>query len=154
MQFSIAFGYLIGRGYWFWDRRSNDLFWNKQQCRVYGMSGVERIGTYDSLFDTTLWDDSDRSHVRKSVELALSHRVEFRHQFCVRAADTGTKIIVAAWGTWLFDASGNPWAMYGFNQRLPLRGREFLIREAEIKVRQTLDQWREEMLTQRADANG
>lgn len=139
----IAVGYICGRGYWYWDMRQDVLYWNDKQSAVWGMRAEPSVGNYQSLFECRLWDESDREHVRKTVELALTHRTEFRHQFCAKDQSTGEKIIVTARGKWLLDEHGQPWALYGYNARLRARGRNFEVAEAEIKVRQAICKWRE-----------
>jgi len=138
-------GYFIGRGYWFWDLRTDTLFWNKKECKVFGHDKPAMIGTYDNLFNVRLMDDDDRAHVKKTVEIAKQTRMRFTHQFCATDATTGEKIIIDAYGWWLFDEhSGEPWAMMGWNKRLRVKDRDYEVAEARIKLQQLVEKYRTE----------
>lgn len=116
------------RGYFFLNVQTDQLFWNKQQAAVFGLtdcpscikSNAGWIGTYENLFNSVLWDAGDQQMVRGALELALKHRQEFSHQFCVRHATTGELIIVQARAWWLFDEKGEAWALWGWNQQMKL----------------------------------
>jgi len=143
----IYFGHLTGKGYWFWNMKEDILYWNAQQNEVFGINQPFSVGSYHSVFSRNLWDDDDREHVKKTVELARHHKSIFRHQFCIKDATTGEKVIVDAKGRWIFDEhTGEPWAMWGWNKRLPLDEEDFKTKEAAIKLRQRLNKWREEGL--------
>jgi len=144
MRVLIAIGYLTGHGYWFWNFNTGQLYWNRHQNnRVFGGPRQAVTGTYNSLFSSALWEEDDRVVVRKTVELARQHRQVFRHQFCIKDATTGEKVIIDAVGRWLFDENGEPWAMWGWNHRMVLKGGEFDVKEAKLQIRKRLDRWQE-----------
>ena len=119
----IAVGYIIGRGYWYWNKRSDTLYWNAKECAIFGLKEPFLIGKYKD-FDDCLWEDADREHVAKTVEISrLTHGV-FTHQFIVRHQTTYAQQIVDAKGRWLFDDRGEPYALFGWNRILRVAVKE------------------------------
>ena len=145
--FLILLGHLpfIRRGFWFYRIRDNELFWNPQEMKEYGMTASSGgiIGTYDDLFSAKLWDDSDRQHVKKSIEVAMKSREVFTNQFCVKHQTTGELIVMRAKGWWLFDSRGEPWALWGWNHAVKLPPDKKLEKIDDIKLRQDVDRMKQ-----------
>lgn len=135
-------GKYTGHGYWFWNLESDQLFWNATENEIFGYPATNTITNY-SRFSDSLWDDDDRDHVRKTLEIAKEHRSLFRHQFCIKNATTGEKTIIDAKGRWLFHEDGTPWALWGWNKKLNLASDQFEKKEAAIKLRQKVEKWKE-----------
>ena len=71
----ILVGYLPGvnRGFYFWDKKRDILYWNKQQCRtVFGIDKPCAIGTYASLFETQLWDGDPASPISDAANAKMA----------------------------------------------------------------------------------
>ena len=137
-RLKIAWGYAIGRGYWWWDLETGELYGNTAICRVYGLPPGKYPTTYAGV-DEMLWADDDRVTVRRSVDKSKELRAVFNDTFCARDQTTGEMILIKAKGWWLY-RDNQPVAMLGWNERMPYsRKKENVIRFSQSMERKFVE---------------
>ena len=145
MRLKIAWGYVTGRGYWWWDIETGELYGNPVICRVYGLPVGKYPATYEG-FDEMLWADDDRVTVRRAVDKSKELRAVFNDTFCARDQTTGEMILIKAKGWWFY-RDNQPVAMLGWNQRTPYcKKKENVIRFTQIMEQKLVDGDRAECL--------
>jgi len=145
MRLKIAWGYVSGRGYWWWDLETGELYGNTAICWVYGLPAGKYPTTYAG-FDAMLWADDDRVTVRRSMDKSKELRAVFHDTFCAKDQTTGAMILIKAKGWWLY-RDGEPVAMLGWNERMPYsRRKENVIRFSQIMEQKLVDGDRAECL--------
>lgn len=122
-RLKIACGYLIGRGLWVWDLSTGELWWNRANCKRFGLPGDGLLHDYES-FASFLWEEGDRISVRRDVQLAKDFGSIYYSAFCAKDQTTGERILIQAKGWWVFDKAGNPLMMMGWNERIPYTKRQ------------------------------
>lgn len=119
----IALNYFIDRGFWCWDIRTGELYWNKKNCELYGIKSPHKspkgmLHDYNS-FSAILHDEPDRVTVARDVDMAKHVRSIYYSAFRATDQTTGETIIVQAKGRFIYDKKGEPLVMIGWNHRLP-----------------------------------
>jgi len=109
-------GGLLGWGFWYWERETDTLFMNSQQCRNVGCDGHPwAVGRIDML-ERRLWDDQQRELLRDALEFSIGDDLKFKHYYFVRH-DDGAQQLMMSIGHWRFrDDAEQPYAMYGWTK--------------------------------------
>lgn len=124
--------HLRGRGMWIWNVGEGTLWWDRQNCKVFGIDcphGLEH--NYDS-FAAMLWDDIDRTTVTRDVALAQYDGSVYYSAFRAMEQSTGDSLVIRAVGWTIKGRNGHPHLMIGWNSRLPYTREKV----AQIIVRQ------------------
>ncbi len=105
-------------GIWDWDIANNEIIWNDEMYRLYGIDSIATTITYD------IWENSlhpeDRERVDNEVQAALRGEREFDMEFRLLWPDETVHHIQAN-AVVLRDAAGNPIRMIGTNLDLTKR---------------------------------
>ena len=99
-------------GIWDWDVVNNQLVWDDEMFRQYGVAKPTFAGAYAAWEEIVL--PEDRQQAKADVEAALAGQREFQSQFRVRWPDGSIHVIKGVART-IRDASGKPLRMVGVN---------------------------------------
>jgi two-component system sensor histidine kinase/response regulator len=107
-------------GIWDWDVVKNQLVWDDEMFRQYGVDKPSFAGAYAAWVENLL--PEDRQQAKADVEAALAGQREFQSEFRVRWADGSIHVIKGVART-VRDASGQPLRMVGVNYDITERTR-------------------------------
>ncbi|MFZ1375296.1 MAG: PAS domain S-box protein [Geothrix sp.] len=126
-----------GIGIWDWDVVTNELIWNDQMYRLYGIQQEDFSGAYEAWVNGL--DPEDKVRGDAEIQAALRGEQEFAPEFKVRWPDGTVRHIKAASRT-LRDEAGNPTRMVGINYDITdLKGAEAKLQLANFQSDQALD---------------
>ncbi len=99
-------------GIWDWDIEKNNLIWDNQMYKLYGIDKNKFTNAYESWLKSLHPDDKERSEIE--VQNALTKNKELDTEFKILKAN-GEIRNIRALGTTTLDSEGHPLRMTGVN---------------------------------------
>ncbi|WP_173271440.1 PAS domain-containing protein [Thiosulfatimonas sediminis] len=100
------------QGIWVWDLRSNELHWDENMHRLYGIKSSDKVEYYSLWKDALLEEDAEQAE--SSLQAALNNNRNFDAIFRIRRPDGEIRHVKAS-AALQFDEQGNKIAMVGTN---------------------------------------
>ena len=101
-----------GIGIWDWDVARNELVWDDDMYRLYGIRREDFAGAYEAWRQAVHPDDRER--MEQAIQAVLRGEREYNEEFRIVRPD-GTLRYLQASGRTTFDAHGRPLRMVGVN---------------------------------------
>lgn len=121
-------------GIWEWDIRTNELVWNEEVFRLYGLDPASGPPSYDVVVSALA--PESRGPFLSAVEAALSRYEHFEGEYAI-IRPNGEMRHIHTVGEVIRDASGKPVAMFGIVQDITARKQmELSLKESEARLKE------------------
>ena len=102
-----------GTGVWEWNIPANELYWDPQVFRLYGVEQDDFEGAYEA-WERCLHPD-DKQRAVEALTKSLAERSKFDASFRIVRPDTGETRIIRGIGDLQLDGDGQPHTLTGVN---------------------------------------